>query len=207
MKKKILLISFFLAVIFLQGCYTPATFQSTKLLPPKALEITPIYTVNKPYFPQYPNFGFIVNYGLNAKKNLLFRYEKIGGTHLHYLAIGGKKSLIKDKLAYSDFWGIYIGTFSLEKLSICMFEYSPSLNYTFFSNKYLETSLSVNFPIDIFVHNDISGLWIGDIYLNFCPAFSTDFAKYSIRPLFGMTTSILLRGVWFFGGLGISYNF
>ncbi|MBS3740744.1 MAG: hypothetical protein KGY75_00880 [Candidatus Cloacimonetes bacterium] len=72
MRKSISIIIFSLFLILLQGCYTPATFQNAKLIPPKQFEISPNITANNPMTDAKTNFGIIVKYGLSEKKKFTF---------------------------------------------------------------------------------------------------------------------------------------
>lgn len=108
MKAKFLFVGILVSIFLLQGCYTPATFQSAKLVPEKKIEICPTCTINKPFSPDNPNIGFVVTRGVKPKKNTIYRYEYIGGSaNLHYLGIGGKFQLIKNTL---PIFGVPIST-------------------------------------------------------------------------------------------------
>ena len=189
MKKSISIITVFLLLILFQGCYTPATFQNAKLIPPKQIEISPNITLNNPMTGHKTNFGIIVKYGLSEKKNLLFRYENINVSEFdsvgyNYLALGGKIIWKKNKVTFTDYAGVY---FEKDNIKGSFFEYKPSVNWSIYDNDNLELNLSVNTPINFWsdAKNDDIHIFFGYINFNFCPAFSTDFSKYSIRPLLG----------------------
>jgi len=211
MKKIILIIA--ITIIFLQGCYTPATFQNAKLIPPKQIEISPHITANNPMTDHKTNFGVIVKYGLHEKKNLLFRYENIqvaesDTSGYDYFAIGGKIIWKKNKVTFTDFVGVYLDKGHIDGF---FFEYKPSVNWTIYDNDNLELNLSANAPINFWPDdkNQNIHIFFGYVNLNFCPAFSTDFSKYSIRPLLGWCSY-----AWsgfdtsrFYQGISFSYKF
>lgn len=208
--KKISILILIIWMFSLLGCYTPATFQNAKLIPAKQLEITPTCTFNTPMTNYNTNYGILVKYGLNEKKNLLFRYEaaNVSESHPprnHYFGIGGKISWIKNKLTYTDFAGIYFFKNNIFEDPVIL-EYQPSVNWTFYDDDHFEFNLSLNIPIYLFASENI-GFAGGPYNLNFCPAFSSDFKTYSIRPLLGVSfwgDSVSHR---FYQGIAFSYNF
>lgn len=198
-------------IILSAGCFTPinTTFDSAKLLTKGEVEIQgngSLYRfgslIDNPSIGTNKNLGLSIGYGISDRINVKLRYEylrsgfsmnlfdeEITLGDIHYLELGGKIPLVKNKLALTVPLGVY---FNQNGSFYCI---DPRLTYTYRLNKIFEASVIPKTHL-LFAEDEFLAM----PGINIGLGISSNLDKWAIRPEFGYDFNLVF-------GVGLTYYF